>query len=108
MLKIANIENKFTFLKSDKPSINPTLFFLNSRNLPQFICEFHALCRGETKAKNIWSQMLNGQNWILPKEMNANRFFPDSDWLEIWEKKTVISLYGIEWRERGFRRVPHA
>jgi hypothetical protein len=29
-------------------------------------------------------QMQGGKNWILPKEMNANRFFWDSHWLEIW------------------------
>ncbi len=28
-------------------------------------------------------QMQGGKNWILPKEMNANRFFYDSHWLEI-------------------------
>ncbi len=27
--------------------------------------------------------MQEGKNWILPKEMNANRFFWDSHWLEI-------------------------
>jgi hypothetical protein len=43
----------------------------------------------------IWrSQMQGGKNWILPKEINANRFF-----------ETLIggkSLYGTEWRERGY------
>jgi hypothetical protein len=29
-------------------------------------------------------QMQGGKNWILPQEMNANRFFWDSNWLEIW------------------------
>ncbi len=29
-------------------------------------------------------QMQGGKNWILPKEINANRFFWDSHWLEIW------------------------
>ncbi len=29
-------------------------------------------------------QMQGGKNWILQKEMNANRFFWDSHWLEIW------------------------
>jgi len=28
-------------------------------------------------------QMQGGKNWILPKEMNANRFFWDFHWLEI-------------------------
>jgi hypothetical protein len=29
-------------------------------------------------------QMQEGKNWILPKEMNANRFFWESHWLDIW------------------------
>jgi hypothetical protein len=28
-------------------------------------------------------QMQGGKNWIFPKEVNANRFFWDSHWLEI-------------------------
>ncbi len=28
--------------------------------------------------------MQEGNDWILPNEMNANRFFWDSHWLEIW------------------------
>ncbi len=27
-------------------------------------------------------QIQGGKNWILPKEMNANRLFWDSHWLE--------------------------
>ncbi len=45
--------------------------------------------------------MLEGENWILPKEINANQFFWDSHWLEIW-KKQLMALYGPEWRERGY------
>ena len=45
--------------------------------------------------------MQGDKNWILPKEMNANRFFLDSHWLEIWSKP-LLSLYGTEWRERGY------
>jgi hypothetical protein len=29
-------------------------------------------------------QMQGGKNWIFPKEVNANRFFWDSHWQEIW------------------------
>ncbi len=29
-------------------------------------------------------QMQGGKNWILPKQINANQFFWDSHWLEIW------------------------
>ncbi len=47
-------------------------------------------------------QMQGGKNWILPKEMNANRFFWDFHWLEIWSVKSLLSLYGTEWRERGY------
>ncbi len=37
-------------------------------------------------------QMQGGKNWFLPKEMNANRFFWDSHWLEIWSN-TFIPLW---------------
>jgi hypothetical protein len=29
------------------------------------------------------------KNWILPKEINENRFFRDSHWLEIWKNPYV-------------------
>jgi hypothetical protein len=38
------------------------------------------------------SQMQGGKNWILPKEMNANRFFRDSHWLEIWKNHLCPSM----------------
>jgi hypothetical protein len=47
-------------------------------------------------------QMQGGKNWFLPKEMNANRFFWDSHWLEIWSNHALMSLYVTEWRERGY------
>jgi hypothetical protein len=31
------------------------------------------------------SKMQGGKHWILPKERNANWFFGDSHWLEIWK-----------------------
>jgi hypothetical protein len=31
------------------------------------------------------SEMQGGKHWILPEEVNANRFFCDSHWLEIWK-----------------------
>jgi hypothetical protein len=40
-------------------------------------------------------QMQGGKNWILPKLMNANRFFWDSHWLEIWPNH-FMSLHGTE------------
>jgi hypothetical protein len=40
------------------------------------------------------------QNWILPKYVNANRFFWDSLAGNLVEP--LLSLYGTEWRERGY------
>ncbi len=37
-------------------------------------------------------QMQGGKNWILPKEMDANRFFWDSHWLEIWSNHFCSSM----------------
>ncbi len=34
-------------------------------------------------------QVKEGKNWIFLKEINANRFFRDSYWLEIWKKKNI-------------------
>jgi hypothetical protein len=39
-------------------------------------------------------QMQGGINWILPKEINAKRFFWDSYWLEIWANHLFPSLGG--------------
>jgi hypothetical protein len=38
------------------------------------------------------SQMQEGKNWILPKETNANWFFRDSHWLEIWSNHFCPSM----------------
>jgi hypothetical protein len=45
--------------------------------------------------------MQGGKNWILLKDINANRFFRDFHGLEIW-KNPNLSLYGTDWRERGY------
>ncbi len=37
-------------------------------------------------------QMQGGKNWFLPEEMNANRFFWDSHWLEIWSNHFYPSM----------------
>jgi hypothetical protein len=37
-------------------------------------------------------QMQGGKNWFLPKEMNENRFFWDSHWLEIWSNHFYPSM----------------
>ncbi len=36
--------------------------------------------------------MHGGKNMFLPKEMNANRFFWDSHWLEIWSNHLCPSM----------------
>ncbi len=36
--------------------------------------------------------MQGGKNCFLPKEMNANRFFWDSHWLEIWSNHFYPSM----------------
>jgi hypothetical protein len=36
--------------------------------------------------------MQGGKNWFLPKEMNTNRFFCDSHWLEIWSNHLYPSM----------------
>ncbi len=41
---------------------------------------------------NRRSQMQGGKNWFLPKEINANRFFWDSHWLETC-KTTYFPLW---------------
>ncbi len=37
-------------------------------------------------------QMQGGKNRFLQKEMNANRFFWDSHWLEIWSNHLCPSM----------------
>jgi hypothetical protein len=34
--------------------------------------------------------MHGDKNWILQKDVNANRFFWNSHWLEIWKKTITI------------------
>jgi hypothetical protein len=49
---------------------------------------------------NVRSQMQGGKNRILPKEINANRFFRNSHWLEIWKNR--LCPIWTEWRESGY------
>jgi hypothetical protein len=42
-------------------------------------------------------QIQEGKNWILPKEINANRFFWDSHWLEIWSNHLFSSMGPNGW-----------
>jgi hypothetical protein len=37
-------------------------------------------------------KMRVGKNWIFPKELNANRLFWDSHWLEIWSNHFCPSM----------------
>jgi hypothetical protein len=36
--------------------------------------------------------MQGDKNWIFPKEINANWFFWDSHWLEIWSNHFFPSM----------------
>ncbi len=51
-----------------------------------------ALWRSEAVDMNGRFQMQGGKNWFLPKEMNENRFFWDSHWLEIWSNHFYPSM----------------
>ncbi len=48
--------------------------------------------RPEAVDMNGRFQMQGGKNWFLPKEMNANQFFWDSHWLEIWSNHFYPSM----------------
>ena len=48
--------------------------------------------RAEAADMNGRFQMQGGKNWILPKQINANRFFRDSHWLEIWSNHFCPSM----------------
>jgi hypothetical protein len=37
-------------------------------------------------------QMQGGKNWIVPKDINANRFLWVSHWLEIWSNHLCPSM----------------
>jgi hypothetical protein len=47
-----------------------------------------------------WTEISNAGRF-LPKEMNTNRFYWDSHWLEIWSNHFCPSI-GPNWRERGY------
>jgi hypothetical protein len=60
--------------------------------------------------------MQGGKNWIFPKEKNANRFFGDSHWLEIWSNHLCPSMgpnggsvamdYDRKYRQASLRITP--
>ncbi len=53
------------------------------------------------------SQMQGGKSWILPKEVNANRFFWDSHWLEIWKNNLYPSMRQNGWSVPQCFSVPN-
>ncbi len=55
-------------------------------------CWFLMYVWAEAVDMNGRFQMQGGKNWFLPKEMNANRFFCDSHWLEIWSNHFYPSM----------------
>ncbi len=61
---------------------------------PRQKCKFFFLVfrYAEAVDMNGRFQMQGGKNWFLPKEMNANRFFWDSHWLEIWSNHFCPSM----------------
>jgi len=52
---------------------------------PCYTNSLHMKNRGGTTWKG-------GKNWILPKDINANRLFRDSHWLEIWKNHLCPSI----------------
>ncbi len=51
-------------------------------------------------------QIQGSKNLILPKEINANRFFCYSGTLIGWNLvKSLMLLYGTEWREYSYGLV---
>ncbi len=54
--------------------------------------ELEIFKRTEAVDMNGRFQMQGGKNWFSPKEMNANRFFCDSHWLEIWSNHFYPSM----------------
>jgi hypothetical protein len=53
---------------------------------------YHQIPIAEAVDMNGRFQMQGGKNWFWPKEMNANRFFCDSHWLEIWSNHFYPSM----------------
>jgi hypothetical protein len=57
-------------------------FFNDWKNTPRHSSSLG--WKAEAVDMNGKFQMQGGKNWIFPKKVNANRFFWDSYWLEIW------------------------
>jgi hypothetical protein len=54
--------------------------------------DIHEVHTPEAVDMNGKFQMQGRKNWILPKKINANRFFWDSHWLEIWSNHFCPSM----------------
>jgi hypothetical protein len=65
-----------------------------------FSIRLSRLCALRRYDMNVRFQMQGGKNRTLPKVMNTNRFFRNS--LAGNLEKPLLSLYGTEWRERGY------
>jgi hypothetical protein len=105
--KINNKENSnfsalpFTFKFQTKrmytmaqPLMVSTTFFLCGDEIYSRapVCQCKSRNSPEAVDMNGRFQMQGGKNWFFPKEMNANRFFCDSHWLEIWSNHFYPSM----------------
>jgi hypothetical protein len=69
--------------------------FLSSYSLCIERCQSYSqYCSGRSEAVDMNGrfQMQGGKNWILSKYINANWFFWDSHWLEIWSNHFCPSM----------------
>ncbi len=69
--------------------------FRHTGNSSRVKCTIQSLEKGmvpEAVDMNGRFQMQGRKNWFLPKGMNANRFFWDSHWLEIWSNHFYPSM----------------
>jgi hypothetical protein len=65
---------------------------LSARSLSAMEIVGFCFCMPEAVDMNGRFQMQGGKNWILPKKVNANRFFWDSHWLAIWSNHFCPSM----------------
>jgi hypothetical protein len=68
------------------------LSYVSMANIRAFSHVDEEILSSEAVDMNGRFQMQGGKNWFLPKEMNANRFFWDSHWLEIWSNHFYPSM----------------
>jgi hypothetical protein len=68
------------------------LHAISVKQLIQVILKMTGVKCTEAVDMNGRFRMQGGKNWFLPKEINANRFFWDSHWLEIWSNHFYPSM----------------